>query len=149
MSCTGRTTLSPCSARIASSIGKPVLIFELMALQRCSGHAADESAGSTNLLPASRAPLAIAFAIARICSWHIECCCARRLFIERHHTMFRLSLPLLLAASTTVAVADSRPQSNKTIVLVHGAFADGSSWDRVAPFLEAKGYRLVAVHGPL
>jgi len=46
-------------------------------------------------------------------------------------------------------VADSRPQSNKTIVLVHGAFADGSSWDRVAPFLEAKGYRLVAVHGPL
>lgn len=32
---------------------------------------------------------------------------------------------------------------------MHGAFADGSSWDRVAPLLEAKGYRVVAVHQPL
>lgn len=36
-----------------------------------------------------------------------------------------------------------------TIVLVHGAFADGSSWDKVAPMLEAKGYRVIAVHMPL
>ncbi len=63
--------------------------------------------------------------------------------------MFKLSLPFFLVASTTVAQADSRPGPVTTIVLVHGAFADGSSWDRVAPLLEAKGYRVVAVHQPL
>ncbi|MFT3694346.1 MAG: alpha/beta hydrolase [Kofleriaceae bacterium] len=36
-----------------------------------------------------------------------------------------------------------------TIVLVHGAFADGSSWDRVTPLLEAKGYNVIAVHESL
>jgi pimeloyl-ACP methyl ester carboxylesterase len=36
-----------------------------------------------------------------------------------------------------------------TIVLVHGAFADGSSWDKVVPILQAKGYHVVAVHQPL
>jgi pimeloyl-ACP methyl ester carboxylesterase len=36
-----------------------------------------------------------------------------------------------------------------TILLVHGAFADGSSWDRVVPLLQAKGYPVVALHEPL
>ncbi|MDB4963105.1 MAG: hypothetical protein JWP01_3104 [Myxococcales bacterium] len=36
-----------------------------------------------------------------------------------------------------------------SIVLVHGAFADGSSWDKVVPLLQAKGYHVVAVHQPL
>jgi pimeloyl-ACP methyl ester carboxylesterase len=34
-------------------------------------------------------------------------------------------------------------------VLVHGAFADGSSWDKVIPILQAKGYKVVAVQNPL
>jgi pimeloyl-ACP methyl ester carboxylesterase len=64
--------------------------------------------------------------------------------------MFKLSIPLLLlAASATVAHAETKPEPIKTIVLVHGAFADSSSWDRVAPLLEAKGYRLIAVNLPL
>jgi len=37
----------------------------------------------------------------------------------------------------------------KTIVLVHGAFADGTSWSKVIPLLEADGYRVVAVQNPL
>ena len=37
----------------------------------------------------------------------------------------------------------------KNIVLVHGAFADGSSWAKVIPLLEGKGYRAVAVQNPL
>jgi pimeloyl-ACP methyl ester carboxylesterase len=36
-----------------------------------------------------------------------------------------------------------------SIVLVHGAFADGSSWDRVVPLLQAKGYSVVSLHEPL
>lgn len=37
----------------------------------------------------------------------------------------------------------------KNIVLVHGAFADGSSWARVIPLLQAKGYKVIAVQNPL
>lgn len=37
----------------------------------------------------------------------------------------------------------------KNIVLVHGAWADGSSWSRVIPLLEAEGFHVVAVQLPL
>ena len=37
----------------------------------------------------------------------------------------------------------------KNIVLVHGAFADGSSWSKVIPLLQAKGYNVTAVQNPL
>jgi pimeloyl-ACP methyl ester carboxylesterase len=37
----------------------------------------------------------------------------------------------------------------KNIVLVHGAWADGSSWSKVIPLLEAKGLHVVAVQNPL
>jgi pimeloyl-ACP methyl ester carboxylesterase len=37
----------------------------------------------------------------------------------------------------------------KNIVLVHGAFADGSSWSKVIGILQAKGYHVVAVQNPL
>ncbi len=37
----------------------------------------------------------------------------------------------------------------KNIVLVHGAFADGTSWSKIIPLLEAEGYKVVAVQNPL
>ena len=37
----------------------------------------------------------------------------------------------------------------KNVLLVHGAFADGSSWAKVIPPLQAKGYHVVAVQIPL
>lgn len=54
----------------------------------------------------------------------------------------------LLATSLTGPVAyaaDAKP----TIVLVHGAFADASSWTGVIGKLESDGYRVVAVANPL
>ena len=36
-----------------------------------------------------------------------------------------------------------------TIVLVHGAFADGSSWSKVIPMLQRDGYTVIAVQNPL
>ncbi len=51
----------------------------------------------------------------------------------------------LCAAAVGVAPA----QSVKNIVLVHGAFADGSSWAKVIPILQAKGYHVTAVQNPL
>jgi len=38
---------------------------------------------------------------------------------------------------------------NTTVVLVHGAFADGSSWGNVIPLLEKDGYGVIAVQNPL
>ena len=40
------------------------------------------------------------------------------------------------------------PQA-KNIVLVHGAWANGSSWSKIIPLLQAKGLHVVAVHNPL
>src|SRR5277367_2266539 len=40
-------------------------------------------------------------------------------------------------------------QSVKNVVLVHGAWADGSSWSKIIPLLEAKGLHVVAVQNPL
>ena len=38
---------------------------------------------------------------------------------------------------------------NTTVILVHGAFADGSSWGNVIPNLEREGYNVIAVQNPL
>jgi pimeloyl-ACP methyl ester carboxylesterase len=61
-------------------------------------------------------------------------------------TRLGLAAALYLAAPVVV---HADPQPHTTIVLVHGAWADGSSWDKVVPLLEAKGYDVVAVHLPL
>ena len=40
--------------------------------------------------------------------------------------------------------------SNSTnIVLVHGAWTDGSSWNKVIPILENAGHHVIAVQLPL
>ena len=53
-----------------------------------------------------------------------------------------------------VIVSGARPAASETgapttVVLVHGAFADGSSWNEVIPILQAKGLNVVAVQNPL
>src|SRR5260370_7062246 len=50
-----------------------------------------------------------------------------------------------LAMST---LASAAPQ-NTTVVLVHGAFVDGSEWNKVVPLLQAKGLKVVSVQNPL
>jgi pimeloyl-ACP methyl ester carboxylesterase len=53
---------------------------------------------------------------------------------------------VLTLASITLASGDT---SKPAIVLVHGAFADGSSWARVIPLLDNDGYTVIAVQNPL
>ncbi len=60
--------------------------------------------------------------------------------------MTKAILAVILVPALASA-ADRKPQ--KTVVLVHGAFADGSSWDKVIPLLEARGLKVVAVQNPL
>ena len=56
------------------------------------------------------------------------------------------SIPGVSAAQTNTA-GKATPVRN--IVLVHGAFADGSSYAKVIPLLEAKGFHVTAVQNPL
>jgi len=70
-----------------------------------------------------------------------------------------LSAGLLLTAGfhSVVGYAQQNPESApdnsnrgvRNIVLVHGAWADGSSWSGVIPLLEAEGYHVIAVQLPL
>lgn len=41
------------------------------------------------------------------------------------------------------------PTGVANILLVHGAWSDGSSWSKVIPLLQADGYNVVAVQLPL
>lgn len=67
--------------------------------------------------------------------------------------MLRTPITAALLLSATVGLqahaAPAAPLSDTTVVLVHGAFADGSSWNKVIPLLEAKGLKVVAVQNPL
>jgi pimeloyl-ACP methyl ester carboxylesterase len=56
---------------------------------------------------------------------------------------------LVACVSLLAGVGAGYAQPVKNIVLVHGAFADGSSWSRVIPLLQAKGYHVTAVQIPL
>jgi pimeloyl-ACP methyl ester carboxylesterase len=42
-----------------------------------------------------------------------------------------------------------RPDVARNVVLVHGAFVDGSSWDRVVRLLQRRGFHVTAVQNPL
>jgi pimeloyl-ACP methyl ester carboxylesterase len=56
---------------------------------------------------------------------------------------------MVASAFADVGHAQSQQQRVKNIVLVHGAFADGTSWGKVIPILEARGFQVVAVQNPL
>jgi pimeloyl-ACP methyl ester carboxylesterase len=54
------------------------------------------------------------------------------------------------ASSFLVDPADAQPAPKaKNVVLVHGLFADGSSWSEVIPRLQAAGLNVTSVQNPL
>src|SRR5260221_7942337 len=57
----------------------------------------------------------------------------------------RTLFALLAGFVGSLAAQSAKP----TIVLVHGAFADGSSWSKVIPILQRDGYTVIAVQNPL
>lgn len=50
---------------------------------------------------------------------------------------------------STQGVANTNATNTPNIILVHGAWADGSSWNKVIPILKNAGYRVIAVQLPL
>src|SRR5271168_3333025 len=98
--------------------------------------------------------------------------CANGRFSGRHHSVARsenkgefemvfrirtnLLAALLLAGVQVSVSSSSQAAPEKTpanavasLVFVHGAWADGSSWSKVIPLLQAKGMHVVAVQIPL
>lgn len=63
----------------------------------------------------------------------------------------RSALTAVIAAALGCVPAQATPSdaAKPTIVLVHGAFADGTGWQHVIPLLEADGYQVIAVQNPL
>ena len=58
------------------------------------------------------------------------------------------------AALSAAALVSIAPQAQATtpvenVVLVHGLYADGSSWGKVIPLLQARGLRVTSVQNPL
>ncbi len=58
--------------------------------------------------------------------------------------LLAMIVPAVKATAQTQPIAGA-----KTVLLIHGAWADGSSWSKVIPLLEAKGLHVVAVQIPL
>jgi pimeloyl-ACP methyl ester carboxylesterase len=61
------------------------------------------------------------------------------------------TLAAVLAAGLSLqsAQAQSAPPKATNVVLVHGAWADGSSWAEVIPYLQAAGLKVTSVQNPL
>lgn len=60
-----------------------------------------------------------------------------------------LSSVSLTMNSSSAEAASAAPSQVKNVILVHGAWADGSSWSKIIPLLNAKGMNVVAVQLPL
>ncbi|MCX7512267.1 alpha/beta fold hydrolase [Frateuria sp. STR12] len=70
-------------------------------------------------------------------------------FAKRLVAFSILALALGLAALGAESREAVSPPAKPTIVLVHGAFADSSSWNAVVAQLQSRGYTVVAVANPL
>jgi pimeloyl-ACP methyl ester carboxylesterase len=56
---------------------------------------------------------------------------------------------LALVAANLARAEDDSVLKTKDVILVHGAWADGSSWSKVIPLLENRGLHVTAVQLPL
>jgi hypothetical protein len=69
--------------------------------------------------------------------------------IGRVSLLVSLAMMLLVSSAAVSAQDANAGRKVANIVLVHGAFANGSSWAKVIPRLQAKGFNVVAVQNRL
>ena len=55
----------------------------------------------------------------------------------------------LALTSSLFAVGSQAAAPQPSVVIVHGAFADGSDWGKVVPLLQAEGIKVTVVQNPL
>jgi len=73
----------------------------------------------------------------------------RLLQVYRAASFAFASLLFVVMSDTDVTAQTNSSQAVKNIVIVHGAWVDGSSWSKVIPLLQAKGFHVVVVQNPL
>jgi hypothetical protein len=56
---------------------------------------------------------------------------------------------LFAARPVSAAPSDGPLPKARSVVLVHGAYADGSCWSDVIPYLQARGLNVASVQNPL
>ena len=56
---------------------------------------------------------------------------------------------IFIQPQSTQGIANTNTTNTRNIILVHGAWADGSSWSKVIPILQNAGYRVIAAQLPL
>src|SRR6187431_2692968 len=68
-----------------------------------------------------------------------------------HRTIAAAAAIIAAGIATSAFAAERIPETQaiKNVVLVHGAFADGSGWRGVYDNLTARGYRVTIVQNPL
>ena len=69
-------------------------------------------------------------------------------FQNRHFSGKPMLMALTLATILGITPKETEAQEIKNIVLVHGAYADGSGWEGVYKILTAKGYKVSVVANP-
>ena len=62
---------------------------------------------------------------------------------------FGIQISTIIVVLTLSFPSYAQTPAVKNVVLVHGAFADGSSYAKVIPLLEARGLNVIAVQNPL
>ena len=71
--------------------------------------------------------------------------------MQLYHNFTLLTVVLIVASALSMVAESARAQSGqpiKNVVLVHGAFADGSGWEDVANILKKDGYTVSVVQHP-
>jgi len=74
---------------------------------------------------------------------------AHALPFRRPALALAFGLALTASAGATETASPPAGTAPPSVVLVHGAFADGSDWARVIPLLQARGVRVTAVQNPM
>jgi pimeloyl-ACP methyl ester carboxylesterase len=82
-------------------------------------------------------------------TWQSSLGAGQRQSTRENTVPFQLSIIATLAAGAMMLATPAMAEQKPTVVLVHGAFADSSSWNGVIRTLEADGYPVVAAANPL
>jgi pimeloyl-ACP methyl ester carboxylesterase len=69
--------------------------------------------------------------------------------LRTHVSRIRLAAVAIALSACAASLGAVASPPVRNVVLVHGAFADGSSWAKVIPILQAKGFNVTAVQNPL
>ncbi|MDH6229746.1 pimeloyl-ACP methyl ester carboxylesterase [Mesorhizobium soli] len=69
--------------------------------------------------------------------------------IKTHIPNLRFSIAAASIVGLTMLSSAAMAQPAKNVILVHGAWGDGSNWSKIIPILAAKGLNVTAVQLPL